>query len=272
MRVWTLGSGSRGNALVVESAGRRLLIDCGFGPRALVSRLKAVGLAAESIEAVLVTHEHVDHAQGLERAQHKFRWPVYAAAATLAAHPGVGARWRNPVAPGVAAELDAFTVEGVSIPHDAAAPLAFVITARSTGARLGVAHDLGAVPSAFVGTFARCDALCLEANHDVAMLRDGPYPPSLKARIRGGRGHLNNDEAGALVAELASPSLRAVVLLHLSETNNTPAIAERAVAATARRAGFRGTLKAAAGRTPELAFSLDGRTSSSAAGQLVLAL
>ncbi len=271
MRAWTLGSGSRGNAMVVESAGRRLLIDCGFGPRALVTRLKAVGVEPESIEAVLVTHEHVDHAQGLERAQHKFRWPVYSARATLAGLPGVAARWQRPLQPGVAAELDAFTIESIAIPHDAAAPLAFVITARSSGARLGVAHDLGAVPRGFQVQFARCDALCLEANHDVAMLRDGPYPPSLKARIRGGRGHLNNDEAGALVAELASPSLRAVVLLHLSETNNTPAVAERTVGAAARRAGFRGTVRAAAGRAPELAFSLDALRATGS-GQLALAL
>jgi phosphoribosyl 1,2-cyclic phosphodiesterase len=190
---------------------------------------------------------------------------VYSAAATLARLPGVEARWRRPLQPGVASELDAFTIESIAIPHDAAAPLAFVITARATGARLGVAHDLGAVPRGFQAQFARCDALCLEANHDIAMLRDGPYPPSLKAH----RDVVVGLEAER-VAELASPSLRAVVLLHLSETNNTPAVAERSVAAAARRAGFRGPVRAAAGRSPELAFSLDGR-SATGSGQLALA-
>ena len=269
MRAWTLGSGSRGNGIVLESGGRRLLVDCGFGPRALATRLRAIGIAPESIEGVLVTHEHLDHAQGIERAQHKWRWPVYGADETLRALPGIAARWRHPLAEAAPCALDAFTVESVAIPHDAAAPMAYIITARGSGARVGVAHDLGSVPARLRERFARCDALCVEANHDVAMLRDGPYHGALQARIRGGRGHLNNDQCGALVAELVSPSLRAVVLLHLSETNNTGAIATGTVLTAARRAGFRGSVRAAAGRTPEAAFWLDGPVGS---GQFRLAL
>jgi phosphoribosyl 1,2-cyclic phosphodiesterase len=276
MRAWTLGSGSRGNALVIESAGRRLLVDCGFGPRALATRLRTVGIAPESIEGVLVTHEHQDHAQGVGRAQHKWRWPVFASAGTLAALPEVAARWRRRLTPGASEMLEAFTVESVAVPHDAAAPLAFVVTARSGGARVGIAHDMGAVPDALRERFTRCDALCVEANHDVAMLRDGPYPAMLQARIRGGRGHISNAACAALVADLAGPWLRAVVLLHLSETNNTPALAERTVAAAARRAGFRGAVRAAAGRAPEAAFSLGGAGgaggSGAAGAQLALPL
>lgn len=269
MRAWTLGSGSRGNALVVESAGRRLLVDCGFGPRALVARLRTIGVAPESIEAVLVTHEHQDHAQGIERAQAKWRWPVHASSGTLAALPGIAARWRCPIAADATATLDAFLVEAVAVPHDAAAPLAFVITARASGARLGLVHDAGAVPDALRDRFARCDALCVEANHDVGMLRDGPYPRALQERIRGGRGHLGNDACGHLVADLTSPSLRAVVLLHLSETNNRPDVAEGTVRTLVRRAGFRGPVRAAPGRLPAPAFALDG---ASADGQLALSL
>lgn len=257
MRAWTLGSGSRGNALVLESGGRRLLVDCGLGPRTLATRLKAVGVAPESIEGVLVTHEHQDHADGVARAQHKWRWTVHASAPTLAAMPAVPARWRRPLGPGAPAVLDAFTVESVAIPHDAAAPLAFVITARASGARVAVAHDLGHVPRDLPALLAGCDALCLEANHDPVMLREGPYPPSLQARIRGGRGHLSNAACGALVAEVRHPGLRAVVLLHLSETNNTPDVAESGVAAVARRAGYGGPVRAAPGRSPALAFDLD---------------
>ena len=256
MRAWTLGSGSRGNALVIESDGRRLLVDCGFGPRTLATRLKAVGVAPESIEAVLVTHEHQDHAQGIERAQHKWRWPVHGAAATLAALPDIAARWRQPIEPGAACVLDAFEIEAIAVPHDAAAPMAYVITARASGARVGVAHDLGKVPMAVRERFAYCDALCVEANHDEAMLRDGPYPAMLKARIRGGRGHLSNEVCGDLVADLAHDGLQAVVLLHLSETNNTTMVAERSVGALARRGGFRGPVRAAAGRVPMEAFTL----------------
>lgn len=268
MRIWSLGSGSRGNALVVESGGRALLVDCGFGPRALVTRLKAVGLAPEMITGLVLTHEHQDHAQGAERAQHKYRWPVYASAGTLAALPGIAARWRHEVRPGTAVSAGDFTLESVAIPHDARAPLAYAVTATASGARVGIAHDLGAVPAALPALFAKCDILCLEANHDEEMLRTGPYPPMLQERIRGGRGHLNNREAGALAAQLAHPGLRAVALLHLSESNNTPQEAARAVTGALRRGGFRLEARAAAGRTPSPLVAL----SRAAAPQLTLAL
>ena len=270
MRGWTLGSGSRGNALVLESGGRYVIVDCGFGPRALARRLKLIGVAPEAIEALVITHEHQDHADGAARAQHKWRWPVYASAGTLAALPEIDARWRRPVVPGSATDLGAFVLEAASVPHDAAAPLAFVVTARASGARVGVAHDLGAVPAALPALLARCDTLCIEANHDREMLRTGPYPPALQARIRGGRGHLNNEETGALVASLTHRGLRDVVLLHLSETNNTPPLAESAVSAIARRGGYRGAVRAAAGRLPAPAFS--GATNAPVYGQLALAL
>lgn len=261
MRGWTLGSGSRGNGIVLESAGRRLLVDCGFGPRSLAGRLNKIGVDPESIEAVLVTHEHQDHAQGVERAQKKWRWPVYSSSSTLDALPDVSARWRRTIAIGETTETDAFTIESISIPHDASAPLAYVVTARSTGVRVGIAHDLGAVPEGFREQFARCDVLCIEANHDVDMLLNGPYPRMLQQRIRGGRGHLNNTQTGQLIADLVSPSLRHIVLLHLSETNNTPQTAVDTIRPYARRAGFRGTIKAAAGRVPEEGFVVVGAQS-----------
>ena len=258
MRAWTLGSGSSGNALVVESGGHRVLIDCGFGPRALVTRLRAVGIAPESIGALILTHEHVDHAAGAERAQKKFRWPVIASAGTLAALREVEARWRRPIEAGGTLALDGFALSAVAVPHDAAAPLAFTLTATASGARLGVAHDLGAVPDALRSAFRHCDALCLEANHDEAMLRDGPYPAALKARIRGGRGHLANTQAAVLAAELAGPALRAVVLLHLSEVNNAPELATQTVRSALHRAGVHAAVHAAPRRTPAEAFALSG--------------
>lgn len=271
MRAWTLGSGSRGNGLVLESAGRYLLVDCGFGPRALAARLKVIGVAPEAIEGLVITHEHTDHAEGAARAQQKWRWPVYASVGTLAALPEITARWRRPVRPGAPVETGGFHLEAAAIPHDARAPLAYTVTARASGARVGIAHDLGAVPNAFERFLAHCDALCLEANHDVDMLQGGPYPAALKARIRGGRGHLSNAEAGALAAAVHHPGLRAVVLLHLSETNNTPALAERTVRATLKRAGYRGPVHAAPGRVPGIAFEALGRATR-APGQLALSL
>jgi phosphoribosyl 1,2-cyclic phosphodiesterase len=271
VRGWTLGSGSRGNGLVLESGGRYLLVDCGFGPRALASRLKLIGVDPQAIEGLVITHEHTDHASGAARAQHKWRWPVYASAGTLAALPEIAARWRRPVGTRATVETESFQLDAAAIPHDAAAPYAYAITARASGARVAVAHDLGRVPAAFESFIAKCDALCIEANHDVQMLRDGPYHESLKARIRGGRGHLNNAETGALLAAAHHAALRAVVLLHLRETNNTPELAERTVTGVLRRVGYRGAVRAAPGRLPGVAFEAFGRAGASP-GQLALAL
>ena len=244
---------------MLESGAHRILIDCGFGPRAIVTRLQAIGVAPESISALVLTHEHIDHAHGAERAQKKYRWPVYASEGTLGALRAIEPRWRQPVAAGSTTALDGFTLDAVAVPHDASGPMAFVITALESGARVGVAHDLGAVPDALVRAFAHCDALCLEANHDVEMLRDGPYPRALQERIRGGRGHISNDTCAALAATLASPALRSVTLLHLSEVNNTPAVAERTVTAGLRRTSYRGPVHAAPRRSAGLAFALTAR-------------
>lgn len=270
MKVWSLGSGSRGNGLVVASGDRYLLVDCGFGPRALATRLKALGLAPEMIEGLVLTHEHQDHADGAAKAQHKWRWPVYASAGTHAALRDIPAKMRRELMPGVAADVGAFTVEATPIPHDAREPIAVALTATASGARLGIAHDLGAVPEALVRLFARCDALCLEANHDAEMLANGPYPPALQRRIRGGRGHLNNAEAAALALQLAHPGLRALALLHLSESNNTPSLAARSVNAELGRHRVGVTARPAAGRTPEPLFALEARALP--ATQLALAL
>ncbi len=256
MRVWSLGSGSRGNGFVVESGGRALLVDCGFGPRAVAMRLKRLGLVPEMIEGLVITHEHQDHADGAEKAQHKYRWPVYASAGTHRALGEIPGKFRHVLTPGSTIDAGGFTLESVAIPHDANEPLALTLTASSSGARVGIAHDLGAVPAALETLFARCDALLLEANHDVEMLRNGPYPPMLQSRIRGGHGHINNDQAAALAVRLAHPGLRALALLHLSETNNTPELAARTVNAALQRARARVTARAAAGRVPEPLFAL----------------
>lgn len=267
MRVWSLGSGSRGNALVVGSGDRLVLVDCGFGPRALAMRLKAVGLVPEMIEALLLTHEHQDHADGAAKAQHKWRWPVYASAGTHAALRDIPAKHRVLLQPGVPQAVGAFTVDATPVPHDAREPLAFALTATASGARIGIAHDLGAVPPALERLFARCDVLCLEANHDGEMLRNGPYPRALQDRIRGGRGHIDNAEAGALARRLSHPGLKALALLHLSETNNTPSLAARSV--NAMLGSSRVQAHPAAGRRAELLCALDA---ASRAAQFSLAL
>lgn len=259
MKAWSLGSGSSGNGLVVELDGTRLLIDCGFGPRATALRLKAIGIAPESIAGLVVTHEHVDHAQGVERVAHKWRWPVIASNGTMDAIRGLPARARRPIVPGAAFAFEGIVIEGFAVPHDAAAPLAFRLTGASSGRRVGVAHDLGRVPDALHETFMDLDLLLVEANHDVDMLRNGPYPWHLQERIRGGHGHLSNLETVRWLLECAGPSTREVVLLHLSEQNNTPALAERTLRDGLKRSRFTGSVLAAPRRTPAPVAGINAR-------------
>lgn len=271
MRVWSLGSGSRGNAFVIATDTQAILVDCGFGPRALAIRMKKLGLAPEMISAMLITHEHQDHADGVPKLHHKFRWPVYASAGTHRALRDIPAKFRVTLTPGANCSLGEFRVDSVAIPHDANEPLAFALTATASGARIGIAHDLGSVPAALARLFVGCDLLLLEANHDRAMLAKGPYPAALQQRIRGGRGHLSNAEAATFAAQLAHPGLRGIGLLHLSETNNVPALAAETVTTAMRRTVSPLRAHAVAGRVPESLFSLreaPGRT----AEQLGLAL
>ncbi len=134
MKAWTLGSGSSGNALLLESGAHRILIDCGFGPRAIVTRLKAIGVAPESISALVLTHEHSDHAIGAERAQKKYRWPVYASTGTLGTLREIETRWRQPVDAGSTTVLDGFLLDAIAVPHDA---VSLVTLPSALGGRAG---------------------------------------------------------------------------------------------------------------------------------------
>ncbi|MFI5245259.1 MAG: MBL fold metallo-hydrolase [Gemmatimonadales bacterium] len=236
MRAWTLGSGSKGNAILLESDGTRVLIDAGYSPRGLSQRLAGIGVHPESIAAVIVTHEHTDHVRGVSAAQRRWNWHVYGSAGTIAAIAEFDAPRSTAVRPAAPFVIGAMQFELVPVPHDASAPTAVVATALRTGFRTGVAHDLGAVPDALRTAFARLDLLLLEANHDEEMLRTGPYPEFLRARISGGSGHLSNAKSASFSRELAGPCLRELVLLHLSEVNNTPTRAMDAVGTVLRRA------------------------------------
>jgi phosphoribosyl 1,2-cyclic phosphodiesterase len=222
VKAWTLGSGSKGNAIVLESDGTRVLIDVGYSPRALAQRLASVHIAPESISAVILTHEHIDHMRGVCAAQRRWKWQVYGSAGTIAAIAKLNPERCTPVRSSAAFTIGAMQIELVRVPHDAAATTAVVATATRTGFRTGVAHDLGAVRDSLRRAFARLDLLLLESNHDDEMLANGPYPPFLQSRISGGSGHLSNRKSAAFAQELAGPALRELVLLHLSEVNNTP--------------------------------------------------
>jgi len=245
MQVWVLGSGSRGNAVVIESGGARILVDAGFQPHDLRARLHAVGVAPESIESVVVTHEHGDHVRGAAASASRFGWTVYATAGTIAAAPSLREAGATPIRAGDTVGIGGFGVTPVRASHDAAEPAVLVVTATASGARCGVAYDLGCVTAPVASALADLDLLLLEANHDELMLAHGPYPPSVRERISGRRGHLSNRVAGLTARGLVHRGLRHIVLAHLSETCNDPRTALRDVGTPLRATRFAGRLSVA---------------------------
>lgn len=240
MRSWVLGSGSRGNAVLLEVDGARVLIDAGFPVRDIARRLKSIDIPPTSIEAVIVTHEHTDHARGAAAGARAFGWRIYASPRTLDADPELRASGGVAVGSDAVVALSTMDLTTVPIPHDAVQPVAVVATARRTGVRMGVAYDLGHVTEGACVGLAELDLLILEANHDLDMLRSGPYPVSVADRIAGPRGHLSNAAAADLARAVVHRGLCRVVLAHLSENCNEPRLAIHAVTtalARTRRGG-----------------------------------
>ena len=242
MRVLPLASGSRGNATLVEfGAGlfgpTRLLVDAGLSARELTLRLRQVGVDPRSVAALLLSHEHDDHARGAERFSRLHGVPVLSTRETLVALDRTErhfAGWRRLVA-GRSERVDGVEVGTFPVPHDAGAPLGFVLAAG--GRRCGIATDLGHATPVVVDRLRGCDVLVIEFNHDDRMLAGGPYPARVKQRVGGGLGHLSNREAASLLRLTAVDGCRAVVLAHLSETNNTPELAERSARSAVGRRG-----------------------------------
>lgn len=234
MRFASLGSGSEGNGLVVEAGTTRVLIDCGFGVRDTCARLARLGVEPESISAILVTHEHNDHAGGVPAFAGKFGIPVWLTFGTIYE---LGDRFDGVAQIKGFDSHDAFRIGDLEIrpfpvPHDAREPVQFVV---GDGAfRLGVLTDIGGTTPFVQASLTGCDALVLECNHDRAMLATSDYPPSLKNRIAGRFGHLHNEAAAELLAALDTSRLQHIVAAHLSKQNNTPERARAALAGVLR--------------------------------------
>ena len=231
MRFASLGSGSKGNATLVASDSGAILIDCGFSMRKTLARLASVGMAADDLDAILVTHEHGDHVRGVAALCRRFGVPVYATRGTIAAvsagrHALQGCEVHSLEA-GRAFRAGPFRCLPVPVPHDAREPCQYVLEADDR--RLGVLTDLGSLTPAVVASYAECDALMLEANHDLQLLQQGPYPPPLKRRVGGALGHLSNAQSATLLSHCNVDRLQHLVLSHLSEQNNTPGHALAAV-------------------------------------------
>lgn len=239
-----LGSGSSGNAILIECDGSRVLIDCGFGTRTIAGRLKAIGVPPESIDACLITHEHSDHVKGAAAAAKRWGWGLYATGGTARASELTGAKVHR-FTPGETIEFPRITVSSTATPHDANESVGFVATSRSTGARAGLFYDIGHVSAGIAAACTSLDILVLESNHDDDMLRTGPYPRWLQARIASKTGHLSNHDSGDFAREAVSRAMHHLVLAHLSENCNTPQVALGAMRSAIARTAFRGTLTAA---------------------------
>lgn len=229
IRVFSLYSGSEGNAFLIHAPSGNLLIDAGKSARRLCTALSACGVAPTDLDAILVTHEHTDHVSALPVFLKKNPIPVHLAngcvyrlendpntAPCLAPHPPL---WEG--------TLGGMRVRSFPTSHDSRASVGYRIDIPY-GERvlsLGYATDLGTVTSDVEAMLLGCRAVILESNHDVDMLLGGPYPPDLKRRIHGKRGHLSNTDSAALAARLTSQGTRALLLAHLSRENNLPDLA-----------------------------------------------
>jgi phosphoribosyl 1,2-cyclic phosphodiesterase len=232
--VSVLASGSRGNTAVVESSRARILVDAGISCRETFKRLKLAQLEPTSLSAILITHEHSDHVYGLATLAKKLDIPVFMTGAT---HQAWARSLRDDAgqlpklakleifSAGRQFQIADITVTPFTIPHDAADPVGF--TFRTEGAKIAFATDLGYMPASVRDHLRRCDVLIIESNHDVEMLRVGPYPWSVKQRVMSRVGHLSNDSLAQFFAEDYDGGASHIVLAHLSEQNNHPEVARR---------------------------------------------
>lgn len=216
-----LASGSKGNAILVCSAKTRVLVDAGTTCRELVRRLEKTPVKAADLDALLVTHEHTDHVSAAGTLTRRFDLPVYMTRGTLDnLPPKIAIRGATIFETGKGFQIGDLKILPFATSHDAGEPAGFVI--ENDGTRLGICTDLGVATNLVKVRLKGCNALVLEANHDVEKLLSGPYPWVLKQRIKSPHGHLSNEEACDLLEAVHHDELRSVVFAHLSETNNHP--------------------------------------------------
>jgi phosphoribosyl 1,2-cyclic phosphodiesterase len=271
LKVTVLGSGSRGNAVLIESDGVRLLVDAGFSGRDLERRLAAVEVDPSTVTALLVTHDHSDHTRGMGVAARRWGLPLYLTERTLAVCRSLldGSEQVRAYSSDREVEIGGLVVTPFLTVHDAVDPVAVTVTERATGEKLGIATDLGRATATVRHALQHCDVLILESNHDEILLRESPYPWSVKARIGGSHGHLSNRAAAELVRELQHEGLCAVVLAHLSEQANAPSLAHEVVGeALGRR--YRGTLQVAVQDRPLEAIHVSQRRTARMPAQTTL--
>jgi phosphoribosyl 1,2-cyclic phosphodiesterase len=271
MKIAVLGSGSRGNATLLASGPSAILIDAGLSARQLEGRLEAVGYSPAQIAAIVITHDHRDHTQGMGVFARRHATPLYVTEATRRASLRLlrGSEQVRTYRPGYRFAVGDFSVEPFVTSHDAVDPVAVAVSA-ACGTRVGIATDLGRPTAGIRHAFTGCDFLVLEANHDERLLRSGPYPSSVQARIASSHGHLSNRAAASFAAELVHPRLSGIFLAHLSGDCNRPDLAKKVVTGTLRKAGWKGFIRVAEQDTPTPLIDIRELRLEREAGQLSL--
>lgn len=226
MQFASLGSGSRGNSTLIETDGTAILVDCGFSMRETERRLLRLSREIKQVSAILVTHEHGDHVRGVASLSKKYGIPVWssrgtAKAAKLDELNELGL-W-NCIDIHQNFEIDSIQIQPIPVPHDAKEPCQFIFSDGDW--RIGVLTDTGSITPYIEEQYSACDAFLLEANHDEEMLANGSYPNSLKQRVGGNYGHLNNAQAKDLLNTIDVSKLQYLVASHISDKNNTVALA-----------------------------------------------
>ena len=232
LRFKSLGSGSTGNATVVEAMGLvplRVLVDCGLGIRQLMCRLGEAGLQPEDINAVFITHEHGDHIGCARSLSLRYRIPVWMSGGT---HAAIGSPdfdgLLHTARDGKTIDLGGLQLTPFTVPHDAREPMQLSCTDGSV--KLGVLTDLGHATAHVLAHLQGCDAMLLECNHDTDLLMQSVYPPFLKRRVGGEYGHLSNVAAAEIASAVMHSGFKHLVAAHLSQQNNRPELAQEALA------------------------------------------
>lgn len=223
-----LASGSKGNATLVEGPGGMVLIDCGLSRKRLLERARELGVSIDDVRAVLITHEHADHVSGLSVFARRFEGPLFATAPTVATRSYLMELPFELVGHSDSFELAGMRVQCFPTSHDVADPMCFRF--QTSHDAVGYCTDTGVLTSEAQQALAGVRLLALESNHDPQMLKNGPYPTFLKQRVGGRRGHLSNAQAAEALQELVSDDTEVVIGMHLSQENNRPSLAVRALA------------------------------------------
>jgi phosphoribosyl 1,2-cyclic phosphodiesterase len=227
LRFASLGSGSKGNATLLEVGDTRILLDCGFSVREVERRLERLAQTGKDLQGILVTHEHSDHIRGVGALSRKYQLPVWLTAGTLRSCSDPSFHQTHIIHAHEAFEINGLFVEPFPVPHDASEPCQFVFSDGER--RLGILTDTGSLTPHIERTLSGIHGLLLECNYDPDMLENGPYPPSLKRRVGGRYGHLANDQAASLLQRLDLDQLECLIAMHVSEKNNTAELAYAAL-------------------------------------------